>query len=184
MAKKAKKQKVVKVQPEVKPTRNVLMLQAKERGIRNFRVLNKEESRRCWLMMSHRSGSMRLWLAQWRDGSPAGVRERRKMKVKAELDLKVEMGCVSHIGTGCQGYLPEGTRYEGIVRVFGKPQLGRSLDGKTKVEWVGRINGLVFTIYDYKSSLDPERNTDWHIGGKAKLTCDLVKVFFVANKEN
>jgi len=43
MAKKAKKQKVVKVQPEVKPTRNVLMLQAKERGIRNFRVLNKEE---------------------------------------------------------------------------------------------------------------------------------------------
>lgn len=43
MAKKAKKQKVVKVQPEVKQTRNALMLQAKERGIRNFRVLNKEE---------------------------------------------------------------------------------------------------------------------------------------------
>ena len=43
MAKKAKKQKVVKVQPEVKQTRNDLMLQAKERGIKNFRVLNKEE---------------------------------------------------------------------------------------------------------------------------------------------
>lgn len=43
MAKKAKKQKVVKVQPEVKQTRNALMLQAKERGIKNFRVLNKEE---------------------------------------------------------------------------------------------------------------------------------------------
>jgi hypothetical protein len=43
MAKKAKKQKVGKVQPEVKQTRNALMLQAKERGIRNFRVLNKEE---------------------------------------------------------------------------------------------------------------------------------------------
>ncbi len=43
MTKKAKKQKVVKVQPEVKQTRNTLMLQAKERGIRNFRVLNKEE---------------------------------------------------------------------------------------------------------------------------------------------
>lgn len=43
MAKKTKKQKVVKVQPEVKQTRNALMLQAKERGIRNFRVLNKEE---------------------------------------------------------------------------------------------------------------------------------------------
>jgi hypothetical protein len=43
MAKKAKKQKVVKAQPEVKQTRNAMMLQAKERGIRNFRVLNKEE---------------------------------------------------------------------------------------------------------------------------------------------
>jgi len=43
MAKKAKNQKVVKVQPEVKQTRNDLMLQAKERGIKNFRVLNKEE---------------------------------------------------------------------------------------------------------------------------------------------
>jgi hypothetical protein len=43
MAKKAKKQKVVKVQPEVKQTRNALMLQAKDRGVKNFRVLNKEE---------------------------------------------------------------------------------------------------------------------------------------------
>jgi len=43
MSKKVKKQKVVKVQPEVIQTRNALMLQAKERGIKNFRVLNKEE---------------------------------------------------------------------------------------------------------------------------------------------
>lgn len=43
MAKKTKKQKVTQVQPEVKQTRNALMLQAKERGIKNFRVLNKEE---------------------------------------------------------------------------------------------------------------------------------------------
>ncbi len=41
MVKKTKKQKVVKV--EVKETRNSLMLQAKDRGIKNFRVLNKEE---------------------------------------------------------------------------------------------------------------------------------------------
>jgi len=43
MVKKTKKQKFVQVQPEVKQTRNALMLQAKDRGIRNFRVLNKEE---------------------------------------------------------------------------------------------------------------------------------------------
>ena len=62
--------------------------------------------------------------------------------------------------------------------VFGKPQLGASPDGKTKAEWIGRINGLVFTIYDYKSQLDPERNTDWHIGGKLDLVADLVNIYF------
>lgn len=102
------------------------------------------------------------------------------MKVKAELDLKIEMGGVSHDGTGCQGYLLEGTRYEDIVRVFGAPQLGASLDSKIKAEWVGRINGLVFTIYDYKSRLDPERNTDWHIGGKQKFVAELVNIYFKA----
>ena len=100
------------------------------------------------------------------------------MKVRATLDLNVTMGGVSHNGTGCQGYLPEGTRYEDIVRAFGKPQFGKSPDSKIKAEWVGRINGLVFTIYDYKSRLDPERNTDWHIGGKVKLTAELVCLYF------
>ena len=104
------------------------------------------------------------------------------MKVKTELDLKVEMGGVSHDNTGCQGYLPEGTRYEDIVRVFGVPQLGKSPDGKIKAEWVGRINGLVFTIYDYKSKLDPERNTNWHIGGKVKLTAELVNLYCKAQQ--
>jgi hypothetical protein len=99
------------------------------------------------------------------------------MKVKVELDLKVEMGGVSHSGTGLQGYLPEGTRYEDIVRVFGEPQFSASPDSKTKVEWGGRINGLVFTIYDYKSRLDPERNTDWHIGGKVKFVAELVNLY-------
>lgn len=100
------------------------------------------------------------------------------MKVKAELDLKVEMGGVLHDGTGCQGYLPEGTRYEDIVRVFGAPQLGASPDNKIKAEWVGRINGLVFTIYDYKSRLEPERNTDWHIGGKNKFVATIILIYF------
>lgn len=43
MKKKIKKQKIAQVQPEVKQTRNALMLQAKDRGIKNFRVLNREE---------------------------------------------------------------------------------------------------------------------------------------------
>ncbi len=58
------------------------------------------------------------------------------------------------------------------------PQQGKSPDGKIKMEWVGRINGLVFTIYDYKSRIDPERNTDWHIGGRVKFAAELVHLYF------
>ena len=43
MAKKTKKQKVVETKPAIENTRQGLMLQTKERGIKNFRVLNKEE---------------------------------------------------------------------------------------------------------------------------------------------
>ncbi len=66
--------------------------------------------------------------------------------------------------------------YEAAGFVFS----GTSPDGKIKAEWVGRINGLVFTIYDYKSKLDPERNTDWHIGGKQKFVAELVSIYFSA----
>jgi len=104
------------------------------------------------------------------------------MKVRATLDINVSMGGVSHDGTGCQGYLPDGTRYGDIVRVFGGPQCGKSPDGKIKTEWIGRINGLVFTIYDYKSKLEPERNIDWHIGGKHKFTAELVNLYFKAKQ--
>ena len=107
-----------------------------------------------------------------------GIKKGAGMKVRATLDLNVSMGDVSHDGTGCQGYLPEGTRYENIVRAFGKPQLGQSKDGKIKAEWVGKINGLVFTVYDYKSKLEPERNTCWHIGGKIAFAAELVNLFF------
>ncbi|MFH1385095.1 MAG: hypothetical protein ABIH47_09085 [Candidatus Omnitrophota bacterium] len=45
MRKKTKKEKVSKSKQEVKSSRNALMLAAKERGVKNFRVLNKEELR-------------------------------------------------------------------------------------------------------------------------------------------
>jgi len=105
------------------------------------------------------------------------------MKVQATIDINVVMGGVSYDGTGLQGYLPEGTRYEDIVQVFGDPQFGKSLDDKIKVEWIGKINGLVFTIYDYKSRVDPERNTDWHIGGKNRFTSELIVLYFVNRRQ-
>lgn len=71
------------------------------------------------------------------------------MKIRLTLDIRVVMGNVTPKGTSCLGYLPNGTRYQDIVRAFGKPQYQASRDGKTQVEWVGKINDLVFTIYDY-----------------------------------
>ncbi len=105
------------------------------------------------------------------------------MKIRTTLDINVTMGGVSHVGTGLQGYLPEGTHYRDIVRVFGNPQFGKSPDSKIKAEWVGRINGLVFTIYDYKSPVDPEHNTDWHIGGRVKMVADLVTDYLKAFRD-
>jgi hypothetical protein len=107
-----------------------------------------------------------------------GFKEGEKMKVKMELDLDVQMGAGSPTGTGCQGYMPEGTMYEELVRVFGDPQVTSSLDGKIQAEWFGRINGLQFTIYDYKSRVEPERNTDWHIGGKHKVVVELLRAYY------
>lgn len=43
MRQKKKKQKTEPTQTEAKVTRQVLMLKAKEKGIKNFRVLNKAE---------------------------------------------------------------------------------------------------------------------------------------------
>lgn len=43
MRQKKKKQKTELIQPEIKVTRQALMLKAKEKGIKNFRVLNKAE---------------------------------------------------------------------------------------------------------------------------------------------
>jgi len=102
----------------------------------------------------------------------------KPITVTTTITLTAEMGEYDIIGTGLQGYLPEGTRYCDIVRVFGKPQLFDSIDGKIKAEWTGRINGLVFTIYDYKSPAEPKQNTDWHIGGKTAVTADMVNSYF------
>jgi len=101
------------------------------------------------------------------------------MKTKLTMDLEVKMGNANTTGTGCVGYLPEGTTYKQLVKAFGKPQrLGLSEDGKTEAEWTGRINGLDFTIYDYKSGLAAKANTDWHIGGKVHVVAELVNAYF------
>lgn len=103
---------------------------------------------------------------------------RKEAQMKITLDAELTIGGIPARGTGCMGYMPDGTRYKDLVRVFGMPLAGLSPDGKIKAEWYGRINGLDFTIYDYKSSLEPENNTDWHIGGRKKLTTVLLVAYF------
>ena len=102
------------------------------------------------------------------------------MKAKITLDLEVRMGGTKPVGTSFLGYLPDGTRYSELVRVFGEPQRGASPDGKVKAEWNGTINGLEFTIYDYKSLVKPKDCTDWHIGGKKKFVLALLIAYFNA----
>lgn len=72
MVKKSKKQKVMQVKPEIKGTRQDFMLQAKERGIKNFRVLNKEELRKVLAegvtqeqIDNVVSGSVARWKSGW-----------------------------------------------------------------------------------------------------------------------
>lgn len=113
--------------------------------------------------------------------TPYNVLIRRKeAKMKVTLEAEVQLGGNRPRGTGCIGYMPEGTRYEDLVRVFGTPLAGLSPDGKVKAEWYGRISGLEFTIYDYKSSLEPEKNTDWHIGRRNQLAAVLLVAYFKA----
>ena len=101
------------------------------------------------------------------------------MRIETGINILVEMGDFNVNGTGYQGYLPKDVSYENVVRVFGDPKdNSESLDGKVKVLWIGKVNGLVFTVYDYKSRVSPEENTDWHIGGKIKMTGELVNIYF------
>ncbi len=41
-----------------------------------------------------------------------------------------------------------------------------------------RCSKLGFT--KYKNNVPPERNTDWHIGGKQKFVAHLVNIYFSA----
>ncbi|MDD2772973.1 MAG: hypothetical protein PHP45_04680 [Elusimicrobiales bacterium] len=104
------------------------------------------------------------------------------MRIRLTMEVTVRMGNVFSSGNGLIGYMPDGTTYADLVRVFGRPQYGESGDNKTKAEWAGKINGLQFTIYDWKSPVDPKQNTDWHIGGQSEMTATLLVAYFKAAK--
>ena len=102
------------------------------------------------------------------------------MKIRVSVDVEIRMGRGPETGISLVGYMPDGTTYAELVRVFGRPRPFAFPNGKSKIEWVGKINGLEFSIYDYKSAVVPEKNTDWHIGGKSELTAKLLSAYFRA----
>ena len=78
--------------------------------------------------------------------------------------------------TCLQGYVDVG--YDRLVAVFGQPNLGEF--DKVTCEWAVTINGVVATIYNWKTSLDPRLETDWHVGGHTDEALRLVKAALAA----
>jgi len=70
-------------------------------------------------------------------------------------------------GTGLSGYLRATTN--AIVKAFGDPTHGESIDGKIRFEWQLKLvmedgDTAVFTIYDWKDKTSFKRIRDWHVG--------------------
>ncbi len=99
-------------------------------------------------------------------------------------NYQVEMGGIWETsGTCLQGNMPDGVKYDDLLKAFGEPQIGASGDGNVKVQWVGMIEGDVFTIDDWNSNVPPRENTDWNIRGGNKDIVPKVIHYFLNNKE-
>ena len=67
-------------------------------------------------------------------------------------------------GTSLKGYIE--TFYDDLVAVLGDPELGGD---KTTAEWhIVFEDGLVASVYDYKTGCTPKDRHGWHIGGKTQ----------------
>ncbi len=110
-----------------------------------------------------------------------------KVAVRTTIEIEVKMGDPSIAGTGFMEYMPEGTTYAELVKVFGTPHA--VIDGdKVDVIWKGTINGSVFSIYNYKDGKnylgaegkDVKKITKWHIGGRGNADAGLLIKYFRA----
>ena len=83
--------------------------------------------------------------------------------------MKVKVGNFNANGSCFQGHMPKGTTYQSLVKVFGEPNEHGYGDGKVTVEWRGKIDGELFTIYDWKEyrPISQSEIIGWHIGGES-----------------
>ena len=78
-------------------------------------------------------------------------------------------------GTGYEGEIR--TTYKELKAVFGQPHGDGSADGKTRKEWCFHIDGIVCTIYDWKTGRRPLKQiTRWNVGGSSRLSYRLVRM--------
>jgi hypothetical protein len=94
-----------------------------------------------------------------------GVKERY-MNYLTHNDKQVPINC-----TSLQGYID--ASYDHLCDLFGEPI--RQWDEKVTCEWeVEFDDGTVANVYNWKTSADPERHRNWHIGGHDKRAVELV----------
>jgi hypothetical protein len=67
--------------------------------------------------------------------------------------------------TGLKGEFP--ITFAELVEIFGRPKYGPNADrDKTTCEWALTFeDGIIATIYDYKTNCTPMGEYEWHIGG-------------------
>jgi hypothetical protein len=71
--------------------------------------------------------------------------------------------------TSLKGEFP--ITYAELVEIFGRPKYGPNADlDKTTCEWALTFeDGIIATIYDYKTDRTPMGLYEWHIGGHDAL---------------
>jgi hypothetical protein len=88
------------------------------------------------------------------------------MKFRKGKVMNFVTGDFNAVGTCLQGHI--NTSYDRLVETFGEPTIyeGNETDGKVQAEWTIKFtDGILATVYDWKTDVTPESVTEWNIGG-------------------
>lgn len=116
--------------------------------------------------------------------SESGIKEQKETNFSIEItnDPKTLKG------TSADGYCDSGITYEDLVKIFGEPiKYDHEENYKTQVEWIGLLDGKVFTIYDYEGHnykpVEELEGDDFHIGSKRGGMSDLINEYISLKKQ-
>jgi hypothetical protein len=77
-------------------------------------------------------------------------------------------------GSSLSGYV-EATYHE-LEQVFGAPTYAdENPDDKVQTEWCLRLNGVIATIYNWKTAQTPRGLYRWHVGGFGRGEVEMVQ---------